>query len=781
MSLAPPAPDSGADIRPPSMQAGGFVMPPSADAHISAGQAASAAFDQVNDITTAMQQAALYSGEIEKNFKQIARQSKDMHHEALVTAQAVKAQGVGRAVAERVAAPANNGPEPDPGFRPSAASSGRVAPPSDDGFAEGRSSSAPGAQRFRDMNFGQGREMGESLSDLKRNVAIRTNRWMSEWGQKYKPGTNAAGEYVDEAGNVTEASKLAGKDWERGMNRIGRVQGVVNAVGEGEGLSGMIGKIGGRFAGPVGVALGAGMMVNDQIISQRKNNAFYQNIYGGSNTDATGQRLQEQVFSHFGTMGLMDSGEASQLFRGVSSLGLQGDRRQGALNFATEQYRNSGMDAQTSLELIRTATENGVENLDSLSGALDQVGEAAKRSGKSVKEAQEDFVAAYKAVAGNVAVGSAAANVAGGLTSFKEGLGHQLGSVDFNPLVTNQRNQMIAAAQLGMDPQTLMAQMQTNEGNIAGRSAQSLLNMVGQQAINRGQLGSAQAEYERLKKENGGHLTDEDWTRIGSSMVESGALNAMAAQQMLASLGVNMTMPQAISFFARQAMGDQATNAEKPIGANEGGKGAFDKGTGSHINGSSLRQSTWDTISGAKMEQHKDLEETVLGMSRGPLKQLHAGGEANRDAVHAYEDLLDNKGATRMAGVEGLLKQKLDSQTRLRVRDANGNFKDVGLQEAVKHYSDQIEGGNVEITRGKKAGATVGELTGVYDDAATKKKQEQQSRNGKVTIEAKGALAQFLNIQASGGAEVAGAKRLGQPTGAFPLFPSSLDSATGSR
>lgn len=757
MTTTPIVPDQGAMLRPPGLDAPGLMLPPSTSPQIATSQTAQAlASQQVGDIAASMERAALYSGEIEKHFKSIRDQTNEMHRSTTQTVREVR-EGF-----------------QNPGYRPAPQSRGhnahRTALPTVEGGAGGGRGGRGADLRFRDMSLGQGMEMGQDLSELRANVARRTNRWMSEWGSKYRPDTNAAGQYVDEAGNVTRASAKMGADWERGMSRIGRVQGVVNAVGEGQGLTGMLGKVGGRLAGPIGLALGAGMAVNNQMIDQRKKNAFYQNIYGGENSDQFGQRAQEWGFSHFGTAGLMDSGEATQLFRGVSSMGLQGDSRQRALDFATSQYRNTGMEVSTSLKLIQQATDNGVSSMTDFTDALAQVGEAAEKSHKPLKEAQEAFASTYAQLSGTFSKNADTSAIAGGLTAMQQGLGHRLGDLNLSGMVTGQQQQMMMASMMGVDPSQFMMDAQTNKGNVLGRGMNVALDRIRQQGLTPGSADLAKS----LASAHKGPMNDDAFDEIGRQMMSQGGNNPLRVQAIAQQMGLNIPPADIPGFVARLALGDKSLDAEKIMG--EGNKGnSFGDAAAHKIAGGNINTAD-DPLGIISRRQNLALAQELGIKKEGGLLGGSGWDSKSGKATDAYFDSLHESGGKRYKSIEKLIAgQGIGDDAKIRVKDKSGKDVDVTLEQAIKYHKDELEQGNLQITGGMDAGKTVGEVTGVYG----KKDEAKKNPDTKVTLEAKGALKNFIDMQVSGGSSVDTARRTGSPAAAFPTSPWMLGYGAG--
>jgi hypothetical protein len=193
----------------------------------------------------------------------------------------------------------------------------------------------------------------------------------------------------------------------------------------------------------------AGAMAVHQIQEQRAANAKWQEIMGGSNIAGAGQRARSRMFQ-FSQMGVMGGREAQELFFGVSQIGLGQSQRQGALDLATQAYKNLGMTIADSIELINTEAQHGQEGLAGVASALQSVTNAAKAAGQNAKEARALFTTGVTTTS-NVVGGAAAVPIAQALTTSltSSGLQRMFGQTGLTGLV-NEQNIALGASQQGM-------------------------------------------------------------------------------------------------------------------------------------------------------------------------------------------------------------------------------------------------------------------------------------------------------------------------------------------
>lgn len=456
-------------------------------------------------------------------------------------------------------------------------------------YAEGRSRKAPRTTADEipvPMSLDEGIRMGSNVGELRQAASNRVNRWASEWGQRYKPEMTEGGTWLDPD---------AGADYERSMGRIGQVTGVMDALGKGGGLSGALGAMGGmaaRVAGPVGLAYGATNLVGNTLTGQREANRDYQQIYGGSQMDSYGQRAQEALFSRVQMFGTMDSGMASQLFQGVSRQGLQGDDRQEALDFATENYTRFGTDISTSLKLIEIASKDGVDVLGEYQKSLDALSEVAKESGVAISEAHEAYVTALQksqAITSGTAADTLATSISGVDISLKD---TPLEGLDTMGMITDQYNRVVVGRELGMTPSQIEGAVQAGDqdviGELVSRPGKELVNLLG---IPRKVAGNSEVQAELAAIEaqvQGGVPTSDQAVEYTRILLDNNIYNHDAAVQVARQIGITNATDAQISQLIAHGMMDSnlldfSEQIEKTHEARDNSESSLD------VNGKSLR------------------------------------------------------------------------------------------------------------------------------------------------------------------------------------------------
>jgi hypothetical protein len=460
----------------------------------------------------------------------------------------------------------------------------------------------------------------------------------------------------------------------------------------------------------------------------------------------------------------MGHDEAAQLFQSVSAMGLQGNQRQQALDFATGQYSRNGMDTQTSAELIQQATNNGVTSMMDLNDALNQVAASAKEGGKSLKDAQAQFVATYKTISSSVATGQSAISISAGVTAMTQKLGHQLGGVDLSGMLQGPAEAQ-AAVQMGMTPAQLQMKMMLDP-SYAGKAIDTGLSSLKSTGLRNTSMTTLKPLYDKLKAQDGGTLSDDSWNKIGVALMSLPGNNPELFQQDAAAHNLHLTMTQVPAFAARMLFQDPALNAEQQIKSSQKGFSATESGVDTQ--GNKLNQD------GNPLEK---IDQRVQDVAMAKDMGIHVddswnstGGWASKskEADSAYFSTLHQQGGKRYASIEALLRankgQGIGDDTKIRVKDSKtGKMVDVTLAQAIKYHASELESGNSLITAGADKGQRVGDITKIFDNTAASDAAKQQ----KITLEAKGRLADFIKMTLSGGSDVDAARRAGKGAPAF--------------
>jgi hypothetical protein len=607
------------------------------------------------------------------------------------------------------------------------------------------------------MDYEAGRAVFTDAQQIRQAAARGANRWLST--RMANPAySQVEGQWVDRA-NQPVAQEV-GERFARRMNRMGRISGALDAVGGGEGMSGALGALGGtaaRFAGPIGMAVGATVYGLHQATNQRESNRFYQQISGGSNFSGFRERAREAGFSRLRMAGTMDSGQASELFRGVSEMGVTGQNRTNALDFAVDNFRRYGTDVQTSMQLISDSIANGVKDFTTLRSSLDSVSETARQTGVNVSEAQRAFARTNQAVQQGVTAGPQSSAIAAAVQNRVTQLGHSaMAGVDFNGMLT-QQGMLMQSGVLGQDYNQMMASIQGGDTGLLGQGMDAAIRQavvasgldvnqvqqIKQQLVGDGPISAQDAQNIATEMARQGHPVDINATiALAESVGVRGVTPANASQWLITAALGGFNMQERLSSAATGASGH--TRSTGQIGTTGGGRDLITEGEARTGDQRSALRHQREGIFGAlgyEGQPHSDPMTGAITMGNAAEEVPKAA----RGATEGYVNRVQESGQ-RDPVVESLLATKAHmADSSFRVKTAEGT-RDVSLETAVRYYSDQLARGDVQIATGTGAGKTVADVTGVVDPnrevtsdkqsaQGTERERSGQTKNAHASIE----------------------------------------------
>lgn len=508
-----------------------------------------------------------------------------------------------------------------------------------------------------------------------------------------------AEEVATHAGQAARAAITENRfNW---LNQIGKQI----ATGEG-GLQGVMGTLGAalptglmKVAGPAGMALGVANQALDFMEGQRQQNAYYRQISGGGEGGAYLERGRERMFG-WRMRGTMGGAQASELFRGVSELGLTGAGREQALDFAVDKFRDYGMSVAETLQLMTTALHDGSVGFNTLSQSLDRVTEAAKEAGINTAEARRAFSAQFQALTPQIG-GAAAADIATAFTANTAALGHTMAGVQIG---LSQTDLQIEAARTGQSYTSVFANVTGPAGGpvaanvIRGRNERILQNTVGAQGINNIAAVARELGYDP------NNLTAVQADRVGRELANRGQLNLFRARDMLGQMNITGYQPQntlgtavlaATGGFLRglpseedirpQEVTDVAAHLRQTMGYD---RFAYESSGGTDV----TIENESKFLYGSRLAQ--------TGRSSPVIEQLFQMGI---------------KG-----GAKGALFKVQDGTNP----DGSPRYKQVNFDEALQNYPEQLEAGTAVLVRGQgqlkeyaESQMTVGDITGRADES----------------------------------------------------------------
>lgn len=746
--------------------------------------------------TVGIIQAAMASGQIEKNFRTI-RSDVDAIGKALRQA----ARDLGTKGGDR---PIANPAIVHPGDSPEAQvmGSGRttremaagapegVAPAGhewdDDWSSEGLGPS--GLLPLRAQTF-RGGQKSFSLEEVRRRAAYAVADRIQRRTARYR--LLKSGRWAN-----AETGELAGAATGRAVGVGNQAIKALGAIADGSAVSAALPGLG-RVIGPVGFALGAGTWAVNQALEQRELNRTYQEITGGPNFSISDpqsgfrQRLGGESFA-LRQLGTMSGKQARELYLGVAEMGIDSTTRQAALAFATSQYRRIGMDPAQATELIHRMVANGVEAFGTLSEAMDKVADTARRAGLNVGKATQSFGQILGTVQTGVTGTAAAASIAGGLQSELNRQGHTLfGQLDFTGLLS-QSSLLMQATSLGQDPQQYQANIQNNPA-LLGQGLQSQIDRIRDAVFTPRALQWAHDQAKKAMQATGGQLTPALAADIGRQMASAGYLNIMQFMQVASMLGLGgVTQANAYEVAAKVALG--GFRFDRSLASSD----LPDKGT---------------TIGGRKIQTgldygtvvYGDNNSDMAGMTPQQSQKLQQEHFAQLDQLRDLGNAIGQSGTPDPAGMsyinsvegvggsgqrssvlEALLRDEKSLRDKHFVVQTKDGPKEVTFDQAFGLYQDQLRRGDVVI---KETGATVSETTGKMGDPTAGLTSDAKSSpagssapgkvSGTVTIYADDELKRILRFATSGGVYLDDPRRNGVPAPPFPGTPGDYPSASG--
>lgn len=249
-----------------------------------------------------------------------------------------------------------------------------------------------------------------TMGSVAKQVAAPAARYFSEHTPDWRPETNAAGEEVyvqyrpdggPGAGERIEGTETPANSG-AGM-RIRAMTGLtsnLSALAAGRGAVGSLGAFATRVAGPIGLAIGGAQVAGSFLESQTEKATPYRAAFGEqAGTFAGRERFGEWMagLKGFGTIG---GDRAREQYQQASALGLQGQRREGATDFATDMYMRFGMDTGESMAIVKQAIDSGNLSLRQFGEAITEVSRSAVEAGRSSSDAIKSFAEAQRTVAG---------------------------------------------------------------------------------------------------------------------------------------------------------------------------------------------------------------------------------------------------------------------------------------------------------------------------------------------------------------------------------------------
>lgn len=657
------------------------------------------------------------------------------------------------------------GERPEHPYRRSPASSGDVSPTENMSHPEVPEGRDPDIAKRNWQRLQRAR--GYSLGDLRQDVGKAAAKKLSEWNwqgglhEVSLPTMSGGSVPVGMAKHGSHALATA-EEFAQREALAGGIKGAASQLGAGEGLgklaTGMLPEGAGMALGGVvggAVLVQQGLKFAEQ---QRKANAGWQEIMGGSNWEGMTQRMHSRAFA-FSQMGTMGGGDAQRLYEESNRLGYRGENLQNALGNATEWYRKFGMSVEESSKLLEIAARTGQTSLTGFTQALTDVTKAARTAGLSAQEMRAKFTAGLESVSTMAGPGQAPVMAAAQVVAQTQYGGELARNLDFSG--QNSQTQIFMQARMaGMTPNQYVGMMSrpggaakvaANRDTMLRQRSGQLLGAPGGQVINQA-LAQRGISMDDIRSGKVKMKPGEIQQMVDQYMQDprTGA-SAMILPQILESqMGISGTTPRtAVEMLMKSELGVGSQAAAVRDKAAEGQTHHIDtiQKTGDKTSGitSGTTKAYQDLTSRVQGGQNRPNASIVDAYTAGVLKTGRAGGISEKIAT---------------GGAKG-------KATRVKVETAKGP-RVVTLSDAMRYYRDQLDAGTAEVMAGDNVGQTIAEAMGTEGDShvnvtsatSTKIKSHGSSEKdfaasgkgdaGKITVVASPELQKLLSFRTSG-------------------------------
>lgn len=574
--------------------------------------------------------------------------------------------------------------------------------------------------------YREGREKGRSMtmSSAAKALAAPVGRALSEANTGWTAGTTSTGEagwVRQENGEVVDEASfgsLAGKT----LAARAAIGGSLTRIAAGDAaFAGRLGMIGARIAGPIGLGVGAVAAGGQFLEGQFEAGAPYRAAFG---EDVGPFALREratgfiQGLQGFGTIG---GDRAREQYARATAMGLRGDRREAAQDFAGDMYMRFGIDTSESMQIVEQAVRQGNVSLTAFGEAITEVSRAAVEAGRSSREAIQEFVDTQALVASQITPGAASIGVTQDITALTEGLPRALQETIGGPKglagMLNQQNVMTVAAMSGQDPMAAWFAIQNPA--TARDQAADIFGGMGQQIVQIMARAMGKTEEElraQVAELTGGERVSQEaqyeiFIQLAGGTEQAAGVMQMVLQQVVGFFGMPISQAQLLNLFFEAVQGGmgaspQAREAVGNIGGrvSRGLRGAFaGLGFGGGGGGGDGRP-TYEVGSGMREDILKNMGYSLRSTGSGGygiVGGIPGGtGPADRGAFEAYrqqvaktgkgdpyvEALLSKEGMSQVAEASG--GDAADAKFRIMV---DGKARDMSLEQVISGgYTSQL-------------------------------------------------------------------------------------------
>jgi len=506
----------------------------------------------------------------------------------------------------------------------------------------------------------------------------------------------------------------------------------------GGGISGLASTL--RHLPVVGTVMDAAESGANFYLSQREAGRVYQSVEGGTNLGAQTERLHQAAYQ-LSMFGQMPEGAAAQAFGAVTAMGYnqaangegqQMQNRQSALNFVSSNYTGTGMDVNQSLQILQTASQSAVVNLNNVGQVLKNLSDTAGQAGTNADQARQQFNS-YFNTALQQGAGNGAANVAGGISSMQSSMGKEFSGVDFSGELSQSR-QYLLSGMSGVSPSQLQYTQRNNPNQYNKMLAGQNMQILGQGGLMTPQMTSGLQGM--ISAAGGGNaimsnpgLRDQVANQFLNKYQTSDNINEnLWAQEISAMTGVQMNASQAFQWIVSQSAGDNEASHNASMPSVTGGSVSAKNTAGAATGKYGLAQAVNPTAQAGRAGG-------LGGVNPGKTWQQVLQGAGNKGAANAYLSQ-EGKSGQRSPVLEGLL-QNTSQSDQVRVQTSSG-ARVMSITDAMKDYPNEMAAGQTEFysSSGKTLGDTSALTHGLINSSINVSAEEKQKLGSNLGVTA---------------------------------------------
>lgn len=443
-------------------------------------------------------------------------------------------------------------------------------------------------------------------------------------------------------------------------------------------------------------AVKIGLNFNDQARN-------YQYMEAGTRGEGLAERGREDLYAARqlkNRLNAWTAGEARQAFVDATAMGFgqynggSGPSRDQVLSFMSNQASRNGMSESQSAALVTTAINNSQVNLNDLSEAITNVGNAARQAGVSTQAAYDHFQQ-YLSAMNTTLGGPGASRTAGQLAAGQVSMGRAFMNTDMSAAINNPTYQYQAAAMSNMTAGQFQNSLRNGDGRAMGAISRMNTQLTDQMIPPEWRTFIQQ----QIQAEGGKEALLKDPDRAGSIgqawldqfQGDTRADLNVLSQSISAQTGIPVQPAQVPEWLVNSVAGISAFNRDN-----------YTKGSGRSVDAQGNYVGTKDKATGADATALTRGSE--LGIAPGSTPAAGTAGVHNK-ATEAYQAMSGKMGGHREPVIEALLARVKDPDNTMVSVSVKGGKRVMSLTEAIQTVPNAVVAGDIQFLSGKTTDA----------------------------------------------------------------------------